>query len=96
MFRDMQRSPRSQGHLEMNVDILSFSRVTVHSRKNVPLVDDEGLMVEPNTAADIAIERVSISLYVLFAACIWVLQGLIPLSKGNDKKRTGSIWHMHL
>ena len=70
MFRDMQRSPRSQGHLEMNVDILSFSRVTVHSRKNVPLVDDEGLMVEPNTAADIAIERVSIPLYqVVCALC---------------------------
>ena len=34
-------------------------------------------MVEPNTAADIAIERVSISLYVLFAACVSVLQGFL-------------------
>ena len=35
------------------------NRVTVHSRKTPPLIEDNGLMVEPNTATDIAIERVS-------------------------------------
>ena len=35
-----------------------FFRVTVHSRNAPPLIEDNGLMVEPNTATDIAIERV--------------------------------------
>ena len=37
-------------------------RVVIHSRHNPPLVDNQGLMVEPNTATDIAIEHVSVSL----------------------------------
>ena len=38
--------------------MFSLPRVAVHSRSSPPLIDDNGLMVEPNTATDIAIERV--------------------------------------
>ena len=37
---------------------VSLPRVAVHSRTSPPLIDDNGLMVEANTATDIAIERV--------------------------------------
>merc|ERR1712012_238976 len=36
------------------------ARVTVHSRNTPPLIEDNALMVEPNTATDIAIERVQV------------------------------------
>ena len=39
-------------------------RVTVHDRATSPLIEDNGHMVEPNTATDIAINRVSM-FYVL-------------------------------
>ena len=40
-------------------------RVTVHDRATSPLIEDNGHMVEPNTATDIAIERVSMFLQLL-------------------------------
>ena len=53
------------------------NRVTVHSRNTTPLIEDNGVMVEPNTATDIAIERVSTS----FSLQIYLLKRL--KSKGN-------------
>ena len=44
-------------------------RVTVHSRDTPPLIEDNRLMIEPNMATDIAIERVRtffLLLHVLF------------------------------
>ena len=36
-----------------------YTRVVIHDRDELPLIDDEGINVEPNTATDIAIEHVS-------------------------------------
>ena len=35
------------------------TRVVIHERDEVPMIDDKGINVEPNTATDIAIEHVS-------------------------------------
>ena len=36
-----------------------YTRVVIHERDEVPMIDNAGINVEPNTATDIAIEHVS-------------------------------------
>ena len=53
----LSRSDESQTKL-LYVSTLLKSRVVVHARDNLPLIDDAGINVEPNTATDIAIKHV--------------------------------------
>ena len=43
----------------LNLKTFQYTRVVIHQRNAVPMIDDEGINVEPNTATDIAIEHVS-------------------------------------
>ena len=43
----------------LNLKTFQYTRVVIHQRDEMPMVDDEGINVEPNTATDIAIEHVS-------------------------------------
>ena len=53
----LSRSDKSQTK-RLYVSTLLQSRVVVHARDNLPMIDDAGINVEPNTATDIAIKHV--------------------------------------
>ena len=44
----------------MFVSTLLKSRVVVHARDNLPLIDDAGINLEPNIETDISIKHVRI------------------------------------
>ena len=55
----VSHNPQGRGDASIYFKILFFSRVTVHSTKTLPLVDEEGFDVETNRATSIAFHSIN-------------------------------------